>query len=179
VPRPKTAPNRCRVVGAITEHTVRPPPRSPAFAVQGWDRIYQGRGLLRVVPVRTRQTHSEGYAAPVADHMTLAPALRSVGGIGPRQIATMHRPHGAAIEDGPRPIDLAIASEPIQQRKVDQIPHAGPLPVAQAPPARHPRPAPEFLRQHLPRNATPKDEDNAGETRAIREAWPSTLRSWR
>jgi len=53
------------------------------------------------------------------------------------------------------------------------------LPVAQAPPARHPRPAPEFLRQHLPRNATPKDEDNAGETRAIREAWPSTLRSWR
>jgi hypothetical protein len=57
-------------------------------------------------------------------------------------------PHGAAIEDGPRPIDLAAASEPIQHRKVDQIPHARPLPVAQAPPAGHPRPAPEFLRQH-------------------------------
>ena len=78
---------------AIPEHTVRPPPRSPAFAVQGWDRIYQGQGLLRVVPVRARQTHGEGHAAPVADQMTLAPALRSVGGIGSSQIATIYRAH--------------------------------------------------------------------------------------
>jgi hypothetical protein len=33
---------------------------------------------------------------------------------------------------------------------VDQIPHARLLPVAQATPARHPRPAPEFVREHLP-----------------------------
>jgi hypothetical protein len=55
VPRPETAPNRCRVVGAITEHTVRPPPRSPAFAVQGWDRIYQGQAScesFRFAPVK-------------------------------------------------------------------------------------------------------------------------------
>jgi hypothetical protein len=32
VPRPETALNRCRVVAAITEHTARPPPRSPASA---------------------------------------------------------------------------------------------------------------------------------------------------
>jgi len=62
---------------------------------------------------------------------------------------------------------------------VDQLPHARLLPVAQATPARHPRPAPEFLREHLPGNAAAKDEDNAGEARAIRDARPPTLwASW-
>jgi hypothetical protein len=50
------------------------------------------------------------------------------------------------------------------------------LPVVQAPPAGHPGAAAEFLRQHLPGNATAKDEDNPGETRAVRHARPSTLR---
>ena len=58
---------------------------------------------------------------------------------------------------------------------MDQIPHACLLPVAQAPPARHPRPAPEFLREHLPGDAAAEDEDNAGETRAIRDARSATL----
>jgi hypothetical protein len=53
------------------------------------------------------------------------------------------------------------------------------LPVAQATPARHSRPAPEFLRKHLPRNTAAKDEDNACEARAIRDARPPTLwQSW-
>jgi hypothetical protein len=51
------------------------------------------------------------------------------------------------------------------------------LPVAQSPPARHSRSTPEFLREHLP-----KDKENAGETRAIRDARPSafwpTVWSW-
>ena len=45
------------------------------------------------------------------------------------------------------------------------FPHARPLPVAQATPARHPRAAPEFLREHLPGNTTAKDEDGAGSSR--------------
>jgi hypothetical protein len=62
--------------------------------------------------------------------------------------------------------------------KVDQLPHARVLPIAQATPARHPRPAPEFLREHLPGNTAAKDEDNACEARAIGDArqptsWPS------
>jgi hypothetical protein len=62
---------------------------------------------------------------------------------------------------------------------MDQIPHARLLPVPQATPARHPRPAPEFLREHLSGNAAAKDEDNAGEARAIRDARPPTLwASW-
>jgi hypothetical protein len=59
---------------------------------------------------------------------------------------------------------------------MDQIPNARPLPIAQAPPARHPRPAPEFLREHLPGNAAAKDEDDARQARAIRNAWSAT--SW-
>ena len=82
----------------------------------------------------------------------------------------------------PGPINLIVAREPIQQRKVDQIPHARLLPVAQATPTRHPRAAPEFLREHLPRNTAAKDEDNAGEARAVRDARPSafwpTVWSW-
>jgi hypothetical protein len=49
------------------------------------------------------------------------------------------------------------------------------LPIAQAPPARHPRPAPEFRREHLPGNAAAKDEDDARQARAIRNAWSATL----
>jgi hypothetical protein len=49
----------------------------------------------------------------------------------------------------------------------------GQLPVTQATPARHPRPAPEFLREHLPVAA--KHEDDVGEARAIRNARPTTL----
>jgi hypothetical protein len=60
---------------------------------------------------------------------------------------------------------------------MDQIPHTGQLPVAQAPPAPHPSSASEFLRQHLPRNASAKDEDNADEARAIRDARPSAFGS--
>jgi hypothetical protein len=58
---------------------------------------------------------------------------------------------------------------------VDQIPHARHLPIAQAPPERHPRSAPEFLREHLPANAAAKDEDNAGKAGAIRDTRPPTL----
>jgi hypothetical protein len=58
---------------------------------------------------------------------------------------------------------------------MDEIPHTRLLPVAQATPARHPRPAPEFLREHLPGNTAAQDEDNAGEARAIRDTWPPTL----
>jgi hypothetical protein len=45
---------------------------------------------------------------------------------------------------------------------------------------RHPRPPPEFLREHLPGNTAAKDKHNASEARAIRNAgaptpWPSRI----
>ena len=91
---------------------------------------------------------------------------------GPRR----YRADGTTVYD-PGPINLIVAREPIQQRKMDQIPHPRLLPVAQATPARHPRPACEFLREHLPENAAAEDEDDAGETRTVRNARPSAFRS--
>lgn len=111
--------------------------------------------------------------------MALAPALGPIGGIRTGLVTSVHRADAATVHERPRPIDLVVARQPIQERKVDQIPHARLLPVAQATPARHSRPAPELLREHLPGNTTAKDEDNACEARAIRDARPPTLwQSW-
>jgi len=175
MPRPQPTPNGGCVVAAIPEHTVWPPSRSPPFAVQRWNRIDQRKGFLRVGPIRAGETHGERHASPVANQMTLAPALGPIGRVRTSLVTAMHRADGTTVHDRSRPINLIVSSEPIQQREVNEIPHARSLPIAQAAPTRHPRPAPEFLREHLPGNAAAKDEDNAGEARAIRDARPSAL----
>ena len=62
---------------------------------------------------------------------------------------------------------------------MDEIPHARSLPIAQTAPTRHPRPAPKFLREHVPGNAAAEDKQNADETRAIGDARPSAFRPTR
>ena len=175
VTRPETASDRGRIVAAIPEHTVRPLPRSTAFAVQRRNRI-QRQGFLRVVPIRAGQTHGERYASTVANQMALAPALGPIGGVRTCLVTAMHRADGTTVHDRSRPINLIVSSEPIQQREVNEIPHARALPIAQAAPTRHPRPACESLREHLPGNAAAEDEDDAGETRTVRNARPSAFR---
>ena len=96
------------------------------------------------------QTNGEWYATPVANQMALAPALGTIGRIGTCLLSAMHRAHRATIDHRPRPINPIVPSQPIEHRKVNQIPHTRQLPVAQASPARHPSTAPQFLRQHLP-----------------------------
>jgi len=156
----------------IEPGTVWPLPRSATFAVQRGNGIDQRQGFLRVVPICAGQTHGERHASAVANQMALAPALGPIGGIRTSLVTAMHCPDGTTVHDRPGPINLIVAREPIQQRKVDQIPHPRLLPVAQATPARHPRPACEFLREHLPGNAAAEDEDDAGETRTVRNARP-------
>jgi hypothetical protein len=58
MPRPQPTPNCGCVVAAIPEHTVWPLSRSPPFAVQRGNRIDQGRGFLRVVPIRAGAARS-------------------------------------------------------------------------------------------------------------------------
>ena len=176
MPRPQPTPNGGCVVAAIPEHTVRPSSRSPPFAVQRGNRIDQRQGFLRVVPIRAGETHGERHASPVANQMALAPALGPIGRVRTSLVTAMHGAAGTTVHDRSRPINLIVSSEPIQQREVNEIPHARSLPIAQAAPTRHPRPAPEFLREHLSRDAAAEDEQNAGETRAIRGARPSAFR---
>ena len=175
VPRLQSAPNRRRVVAAIPENTVRPLPRSPPFAVQRGNRIHLRESFLRVVPVRAGQANRERAPPSVANQMARAPALGPIGGIRTGLVTAVHRADGTTVHDRPRPINLVVACEPIQQREVNEIPHARSLPIAQAAPTRHSRPAPEFLREHVPGNAAAKDEDNAGQARAIRNARPPAL----
>ena len=145
-------------------------------AVQRGNRIDQRQGFLRVVPIRAGETYGERHASPVANQMALAPPLRPIGRVRTSLVTAMYRADGTAVHNRSRPINLIVSSEPIQQREVNEIPHARSLPIAQAAPTRHPRPAPEFLREHLPRDAAAEDEQNAGETRAIGNSRASTFR---
>ena len=48
-------------------------------------------------------------------------------------------------------VDPVRPAEPVQQHAMQAVPHSGPLPVAQAPPAGHARATAHLPRQHLPR----------------------------
>jgi hypothetical protein len=125
-----------------------------------------GQGRFRV-PVCAGQAHGERDAPPVTDQMTLAPALGPIRGIRTRLVTAVHCADATTVHDLPRPINLIVAREPIQECISASDPTPRPLPVAQATQARHPRPAPELLWEHLPGNAAAKDKDNACEARPI------------
>jgi hypothetical protein len=133
---------------------------------------------VRIVLVGSRQANGEGHSAPIADQVALASAFGPVGRIWPGLVAAVHSADGTTVHHRPPPIDLIISSSQSSYAKCtrSQMPA-----FCQSRNRRQhviPRSAPEFLRQHLPRNATTKDEDNAGKTRTVRHAWPSTFRSW-
>jgi hypothetical protein len=79
---------------------------------------------------------------------------------------------------GVRDMGTNLTLEDVQQVIQDVVDGRRPT-VREAAPTRHPRAAPEFLRQHLPGNAAAEDKQNAGETRAIQDARPSAFRPTR
>ena len=131
-----------RIVAAVSHHTIWTTARPSPLALEWKNRIHQRQCLLRVVSVGAGQSNRERHTSPVADQMTLAPALGPISGIWTGLVTAVDGPDGTTVHDRPRPVNLIGACQPIQQRKVHQIPNARPLPIAQAPPARHPRPAP-------------------------------------
>jgi hypothetical protein len=56
--------------------------RSSLLTLQQWDGINQCERLLRVVTIRSRELDYLGNSASVANQMTLAAELCSVGGVG-------------------------------------------------------------------------------------------------
>src|ERR1022692_4267199 len=87
--------------------------------------------------------------------------------VGPLVIP--HAQTAKLIEPGKRP--LHDPPPPAQSTPVRGATHGEPRQdmhrAQSAPPARHSRSGPEFLREHLPGDAAAKDKENAGETRAI------------
>ena len=91
--------------------------------------------------------------------------------------APKNRSDRTAVHNGPRPVNLPIARQPIQQREVDQLPDARLLPVTQPPPASHARAAAQFLWQHLPRYSAAEHEENSRQTSAVWQTRSATLGS--
>jgi hypothetical protein len=58
--------------------------------------------------------------------MMLAPALGPIGGIRTGLVIAGHCADRTGVHDRPRPINLVVARELIQERKVDQIPASHP-----------------------------------------------------
>jgi hypothetical protein len=148
-------------------------PRSP---LERRNRIDERQDFLRVVPVGSGQANGERHAAPVAITWFCSRAW-PIGRIATSLLSAMNCPHRTTVDDGSRPMNLAVASPPIQHRKVHQIPRTRQLPVAQTSPARHPGPAAQFVWQHLPGDAAAKDKENAGQARSIGDARPAASRS--
>lgn len=84
--------------------------------------------------------------------------------------------HRGAIDTRPRPVDLVRLTQPIQERQVQAVPHAGRLPVAEPPPTGHPTPPAQFGGQVLPGDARLEHEQDARQTRPIRNAGATTSR---
>lgn len=142
-----------RVIRAVAQHAVRTTPGSPPRALERRNRIDE-RQRFGSSHVDWHRSCGRRAASPARRRSpAFAPALGTVGRIRTNLRPTTHGPHGTAIHHRPRPINLGAAGQPIQQREMNEIPNAGALPVAQASPARHPRTAAEFLRQHLPWDA--------------------------
>jgi hypothetical protein len=83
VTRPQTAPNGSCVVAAIPEHTVRPLPRSPPYAMQRRNRIDQRQGFLRVVRFAPVRRTASGTPRPSQIRWRLLPRLARSVGFGP------------------------------------------------------------------------------------------------
>ena len=92
--------------------------------------IDERQRFLRIVPVGPRQTDCEWHAPAIADQMAFATGLGSIRRTRTGLLPAAHCTHGTTIDDGARPLNLAVASEAVQQHEVDEIPYAGLLPIA-------------------------------------------------
>jgi hypothetical protein len=89
----QAAPDRGRVIAAIAEHADRPAPGSPAFPLQGRNRIDQGEGLLRVVPIGASEAHGERDPLSITVEMPLASAFAAICRVRAGQRSATNRTH--------------------------------------------------------------------------------------
>jgi hypothetical protein len=108
------------------------------------------------------------------NQVTLAASLGAIGGIGTGLRAARHGADRPTVHDRPRPIDKFAASEPIQHRKVNQVPKAGSVPMSKTTPTGHSGPAAQSLGQHLPWSPASQHEQDACKTGAMTDARSTT-----
>jgi hypothetical protein len=72
-----------------------------AVALQRRNRIHQGQGFLRVVPVGAGEAHRERDALSITDQMPFASFLGAVGRIRTCLRSASDSAHGTTVHDGP------------------------------------------------------------------------------
>ena len=101
VPRAQAVPDGGRIIAAVADHTGRPAARAAAVALQRRNRIHQGKGFLRVVPVGAGEAHRERDALSITDQMPFAPSFGAVGRIRTCLRSATYSAHGTTVHDGP------------------------------------------------------------------------------
>jgi hypothetical protein len=119
VTNPETAPNRRRVVAPIPSTQsghCRGRPRAPCSGGIASTNARTSCESFRFA--RVRRTAS-GTPRPSQIRCRLLPRLARSGGIGTGLVTAVHRADGTTVHDRPRPINLVVACEPIQEREMD------------------------------------------------------------
>lgn len=112
--------------------------------------------------VGTRDVRGQRHALPVSEDMVLAASLTSVHGAWAGLLTCMDGTYRGRVDHCSRPVNAVGTAQPGQQLSVQLVPHTRRMPVAKAPPARHPAHT-HLDRQVLPLDASLENEDDAGQ----------------
>jgi hypothetical protein len=106
----------------------------------------------------------------------LDPGLPRSTGFAPTSSPHTPGPHADRVDGGPRPVDLAVVAQPVQQPMKQGLPHPDGLPVAQPPPAGHAAAAAQLLgRQQPPGHPSPQHIDDPAQHCPVPDSGPTAL----
>src|SRR5262249_6867068 len=146
-------------------------PRLPRIGGMSSTRFIASSDSLRLAAVMRT---ASGVPLPSTSRCRLVPFLaRSVGFLPvrpPKNGAEALAVHAAVL-----PVDALLLADPLEQGVQELLPDAAPLPVPEPAPAGHAGPAAHLLREHLPGDAAPQDEDDAGQAGPVVHRRPAPL----
>ena len=120
-------------------------------------------------------TTTSGIPPASISRWYLEPALPRSTGFAPVSSPTPG-PDTHAVDGGPRPIDLVVVAQPVQQPMMQGLPDAGGLPVAQPPPAGHAAATAQLLgREQPPGHPGAQHVDDAAEHGPILDPGPTAI----
>jgi hypothetical protein len=133
-------PPAARVVGALIAmqlgRSPARPTRSAPWPNDGRDRVYQLHQQQRVVGAGRRQPHRQRSQWRRSAGGTWNPACPGSTGFAPVN-SPQAAPDTDRVDGRPRPVDLVVVTQPVQQPVMQLLPDTAGLPVPQSPPAGH------------------------------------------
>jgi hypothetical protein len=147
--RPPARPEVVPLIGMQLGRSLARPTRLASWPDDRRNRVRQLLQQQRVVGVGRRQPARQWQAGGVDQQVVLGAGLAAVDWIRASQLPTS-RSDTHAVDRGPRPVDLAVVAQPVQQPMMQVLPHSGLLPVAQPSPAGHAAPAAWLLGREQP-----------------------------